>query len=133
MLLPFIDLIFPVFIKNKDLKYLVPEPFIVVIGAISCSYNFVRWESIITQITFFSSLLILVSLSLFCSKKTEKLLILATVFLLMVHQIVFLSNGDNYADPYVLKEFKEFFIPFGFFVFSWVVYSKSNNPVNPSQ
>tara|TARA_R110002049_G_scaffold122998_5_gene278028 strand:- start:1724 stop:2737 length:1014 start_codon:yes stop_codon:yes gene_type:complete len=127
VLLPFIELIFPTFIKNRYLKYLIPRPFIMVIGALFCSYNFVRWESIITQITFFSSILILISLALFCTKKTEKNLVIFTVFLLIIQQIVFLNNGANYEDPYVLKEFKEFFIPLGYLVFSLDVYSRLNN------
>lgn len=133
VILPFIHLISPTYIKIKHLKHFIPRPLIAIIGAFSCSYNFDRWDSIITQLTFFSCIIILASFVIFSTNKKERNIILFTIVLLIIQQVIFLNSGTDYLSPYVLKEYKEFFIPIGFFAYSLNVFFSFKNHLNPSK
>jgi len=44
VLMPFMRILFPYFSNNNYLRLLIPRPFISLIGAIACAYNFDMWN-----------------------------------------------------------------------------------------
>lgn len=115
---PFVRLLFPFITKNTYLKTFVARPFIGIIGSVACAYNFDMWNIIFTQIAFFGSLVILFSFYVLSSNRNEKLIILFTILVFITTQVVFLINGVNFARLWEITEYKEFFIPLAFFLYS---------------
>lgn len=119
---PFLRFLFPFISNNNFLKTFIPRPFIGVIGAVACAYNFDMWNIIFTQITFYSSLVILCIFAIFSSIRNERFLILFTVVLMISSQILFLVNGENFDRIWELTEYKEFLIALALFIYSWDVF-----------
>lgn len=119
---PFLRFLVPFISNNNFLKTFIPRPFIGVIGAVACAYNFDMWNIIFTQITFYSSLVILCIFAIFSSVGNERFLILFTVILMITSQILFLVNGENFERIWELTEYKEFLIALALFIYSWDVF-----------
>jgi hypothetical protein len=115
---PFLNFLFPKCLFSKHLKPIIPKPFVAIIVAVGYSYNFDMWNSIITQITFFSCLIILSYFAYFSKYKIEKILVLFSLLLLIVQQLIFLNYPNNYVRLWEITEYKEFFITVGFFAYS---------------
>jgi len=115
---PFVRLLFPCISDHKYLRIFVARPFIGVIGTIACAYNFDMWNGIFTQIAFFGSVLILFVFFVFSSYRNERYIILFTILLIVATQVIFLTNGVNFAREWEVTEYKEFFIPLALFIYS---------------
>lgn len=118
VVLPYFEFLFPNIISNKHLKRFIPRPYMALLGVVPCVFNYDRWDALITQLTFFSCLMILLSFRYFLNSKNQKTTIWSFIILLIVIQIVFLVNGDSYLVIYDVKEYKEFLIPLCFFIYS---------------
>jgi len=118
VILPYLVFLFPNILTNKQLKFYVPRPFIGVLGTIPCAFNFDRWDALITQFTLFSCIIILWSFRTYLLDQKERNKITIFLIFLILIQIVFLGNRENYLGLYDLKEYKEFLIPFCFFIYS---------------
>lgn len=132
VVLPFLGVLFPAIENNRHLGPLIPQPFIALIGTVACAYNFDMWNIIFIQITFFGSLIVMLLLALFSTKNNEWVIVVFTLLLAMTTQAVFLANGDNYSRLWEVTEYKEFFIPLGFFAYSVSVHRKIISPILPS-
>jgi hypothetical protein len=119
---PLLRFLFPFLSNNNFLKTFIPRPFIGVIGAVACAYNFDMWNIIFTQITFYSSLVILCIFAIFSSVRNERFLIWSTVILMVTSQILFLVNGEKFDRIWELTEYKEFLIALALFIYSWDVF-----------
>lgn len=126
VVLPFVRWSLPYISTNNYLKIIVPRPFVGVIGSIACAYNFDMWNIVFTQIAFFGSLLVLLAFAIVSSKKNERYIILFTIALVVITQALFLTNGENFARLWEVSEYKEFFIPMAFFIYSLDSFSYLN-------
>lgn len=126
VVLPFIRLFFLFVSSNNYLRVFVPLPFIAVVGSIACAYNFDMWDIIFTQIAFFGCVVILFIFAIFSSSKSEQYMILLAIFVIAVTQIFFLIKGANFSRLSEVTEYKEFFIPLAFFMYSLNVLSSIN-------
>lgn len=124
VMLPFLRVLFPYIVNNYNyLRLFVPRSFISIIGAITCAYNFDMWNIIFIQISFFSAVIILFAFTIFCSNRNERNITIFTISLIVITQAFFLSNGERFSRLCEVTEYKEFFIPLAFFVYSLSVYS----------
>ena len=82
---PFLNFLFPKCLFSKHLKPIIPKPFVAIIVAVGYSYNFDMWNSIITQITFFSCLIILSYFAYFSKCRIERILVLFSLLLFHFH------------------------------------------------
>jgi hypothetical protein len=120
VLFPFLKIIFNEKIKKNSLiQIIIPRPLMIPLGFVACSYNFGMWNSPIIQATFFSSLIISL---LIVKLNSKKIVIYAAIITLIITQVIFLRCANNYDRINEIKEFKEFFIAFAFFVYSLDVY-----------
>ncbi len=126
VVMPFMRLLFPYFSNNNIPRLFVARPFIGLIGTIACAYNFDMWNEIFMQITFFSSIVILFAFSMFSIKSNERYLIIFIIFLIVVTQVLFLNNGENFFRIAEVTEYKEFFLPLVFFIYSLDVFIHIN-------
>lgn len=109
---------------NSDYaKLFVPRPFITIICAVTCAYNFDMWNILFTQISFFGAIVILFIFYKFTNNGHEKFMFIFTIFLVVITQIFFLLNGERFMRPWEVTEYKEFFIPLAFFGYSVSVYN----------
>lgn len=122
IIMPFIALIKPGYFKSTYFKLMIPRPFIIVIASIAFSYNFDMWNSVITQTTFFLTVLILFALVYFSKKRDDKIIISFYGIILIIQQIIFLNKPLNYDRGWEITEYKEFFIPLALFIFSLDVF-----------
>lgn len=118
ILLPFIFIIFPNLIRLKVLKELIPRPFVIVIASLAFCLNFDMWNALITQATFFSSIIILLLLSVLVKNTTDRYCLLIVVSLALVQQITYLLTPTGFMRIWEITEYKEFFIPIAFFIYS---------------
>lgn len=115
----FIYLSFPSLSNNKYLRLFIARPFIAVIATVPCAYNFDMWNDIFTQISFFSSVTILLLFTVLSNNRNEKCLIILMIILIVVTQGLFLIKGEEvFMRLWEIKEYKEFFIPLVFFIYS---------------
>ena len=119
VILPFLRLFFSFIASNTYLRLFVPRPFIAIIGAFACAYNYDMWNVIFTQITFFGSVAILLAFSMSSSNTNDKVGILFVLLLIIATQILFLFNGVNFERRWEVTEYKEFFIPLAFLMYAF--------------
>ena len=116
--LPFFRLIFPFVSDNNYLRIFTARPFIGIIGSVGCAYNFDMWNIIFTQIAFFGSTAILSAFFAFSSNRRDSCIVLLAIFFMITTQLLFLSNGVNFAREWEVTEYKELFIPLALFIYS---------------
>jgi hypothetical protein len=127
VMLSFLYLLFPSLSNNKYLRLLIARPYIAVIGTIPCAYNFDMWNISLTQISFFSSLVILISFAIFSNNKNERYLIVFTIVLIVITQGLFLIKGEEvFMRLPEITEYKELFVPLVFCIYSLDVYTYIN-------
>ena len=133
VILPFIRWLLPSITNNNYLKIFIPRPFIGVIGSIACAYNFDMWNIIFTQITFFGSVIVLFAYAVFSSNKNERYLFIFTILLIVITQALFLMNGSKFDRLWEVTEYKEFFIPLAFFIYTLDSFSYINHTYLPKK
>ena len=125
VLFPFFKLVFNEKIKDSSfIQTMTPQYLLIPIGFVMCSYNYDMWNSTIIQITFFSSLLLSIIIVQLYTKKNQ-IILYSVIIILVTTQIIFLIPPNNYDRLHEIKEFKEFFISFGFLIYSIDVYKNS--------
>lgn len=124
ILLPFAHLFSGEIIKKFNLTILMPGIGVCLCGAIAFAYNYTMWNTILIQISFFSSLLLLLVLAKYIKEKDKRNLLLVLSAILVVTQTVFLIFGSNLRRNWELTEYKEFFIPLIFLFYSFEVYNR---------
>ena len=132
VVLPILRILFPATAGNRHVTSLIPRPFIAVIGAIACAYNFDMWNILFTQIAFFGSIIALSLLALLSASDNDRIVVVGALLLLMTTQTVFLVNGDDFYRLWTVTEYKEFLIPLGFLAYSVSVYRNITCSVSSS-
>ena len=127
VLLPLLRTLFLNTTKNWYLMLFLPRPFVSILGAIQCSYNFDKWNILFIQISFFSAITILFIFSLLSINWRDSFIVIFTIILMVITQAIFLNNGEYFLRPWEISEIKEFFIPIAFFWYSLSVYNNANN------
>jgi hypothetical protein len=127
VVLPFIRAIFQTMFKDNRMKVFVPRPFISIIGAIVCAYNFDLWNIIFTQIAFFGAVVILFAYVLFCINWKDRIIALFAIFVIIITQAYFLTNVQKFFRIWEIREYKEFMITLAFFVYAVDVYRCINH------
>ena len=107
------------FLSRPDyLRLFIARPFIIVVGAATCAYNFDMWNTSLMQMSFFSGIIILFYLWKLSGIRSEQRLIACSLVVIIVSQIIYLTNGERFARMHEIKEFKEFFIALALFLYS---------------
>jgi hypothetical protein len=122
VILPFLGVLFPSSVRDRRIYLLFPRPFIILLGAISCAYNFDMWNVLPIQVSFFASLIVLSLLVSFSINWNERVVVLLMLMLLVATQVIFLINGDNFERPWEVTEYKELLISLAFLTYSVSVY-----------
>ncbi len=117
VVLPFILVNYPG-LKNKPVGLFVPRPFVAVIGAIACAYNYDMWNIVHIQLAFFGSICILIYFSVLSRNPLEKIALISISTLLIASQVAFLLDGKSFDRLWNVTEYKEFFIPLAFLAYS---------------
>lgn len=133
VILPFARWLIPFISTNDYLSTFTARPYIAVIGAIACAYNFDMWNIIFTQIAFFASIIILLVYAVFSADKLSRLITSLTAFIVLATQTFFLSNGSDFARLWEVTEYKELFIPLAFFVYSIDLFNTVNRAGMPGE
>jgi len=127
VLCPFTALFAQKYISKFNLSILVPGVFVSIIGSIAFAFNYTMWNSILVQISFFGSLIILLVLVTLCEEIWKRNWIVVMGLLMISIQVTFLLNGERLIRSWELTEYKEFFIPLAFFFYCGDVWIKTKN------
>lgn len=129
VVMPYVYQALPRLSQFRYLRLFVPRTFIALIGAIACAYNYDMWNIIFTQISFFSAVFILIVLAVYSEDRGERHLIVATLAVMFIAQAAFFFTGTRLVRLWETTEYKEFFIPMGFFLYSLDVLSRIKQTV----
>ncbi len=122
---PFLRFVFPFITLNKYISFFAPRPLTIIPGAIGAAYNYNMWDNPFMQITFFGSTITLLLFALFCKKRTDQIIAIFTLLLIVITQVVFLTYGSRFIRNWDVTEYKELFIPLGFFLYSLSLFHTS--------
>lgn len=122
VVLPFLNILHPSIRCDSYLNHFIPHPYISIIGGVACAYNFDMWNILFTQMAFFGSTIILLAFVILVGEWNKRGFFLFSVFIIVITQVLFLTNGENFSRLWDVTEYKEFFIPLAFFVYSISVY-----------
>jgi hypothetical protein len=125
VILPFLRYLFSSITVNNFFNLLIPQSQVIIPGAIASAYNYNMWDNPLMKITFFTSVVVLFLFSFLSNKKPEKFTAAFTLFLIVITQVIFLVNGNNFQRNWDVTEYKELFIPLGFFVYSLLIFSRA--------
>ncbi|EKD26933.1 MAG: 30S ribosomal protein S12 [uncultured bacterium] len=107
------------FYSVKFINFFKPSKFIVISSAILTAYNYDMWNIPVIQLGYFISIFIVIYYMLTDwfnnSLNVDTVLIL---FSLIVTQTAFLMFGENFIRIWDVTEYKEFYIPFMFLLYS---------------
>lgn len=134
VVMSFIYWLYPALSNNKYLRLFIARPYIAVIATMPAAYNFDMWNVSLIQISFFGSMIILLSFVVFSKKIYERYLIVLTMILVVVTQGLFLLKGETvFMRLQEITEYKEFFIPLVFFIYSLDVLMSINRIYQPEK
>ncbi|MBT7996594.1 MAG: hypothetical protein HN691_17110 [Bacteroidetes bacterium] len=117
IILTFIHNVFGVFKNSKFISTYVPSSLVFFVGSIFISYNYDMWNVSFMQWSFIITLIILLYY-LFKNESQYKFIALLCVFALLFSQSFFLLLGDRFVRLWDVTEYKEFFIPLAFMIYS---------------
>ncbi len=118
VLLPCIAFVFPRFMSNQTIRIFLPRPFVAVVGAIACAYNYDMWNIFHIQVGFFSALAVLVYFAVLSKQAVARYIFWAVAILVALSQTAFLVYGKSFDRLWNVTEYKEFFIPLAFYFYS---------------
>jgi hypothetical protein len=122
---PFLRSVFPFITLNNYINFFTPRSLTIIPGAIGAAYNYNMWDNPFMQVTFFGSTITLLLFALFCKKRTDKVIAIFTLLLIVITQVVFLTYGSRFIRNWDVTEYKELFIPLGFFLYSLSLFHTS--------
>ncbi|PCJ97607.1 MAG: hypothetical protein COA50_03980 [Flavobacteriaceae bacterium] len=113
------------FLINKRLEGLVPSRVVMIIGALSCTYTYDMWNIAFMQFAFYGSIVILWQISKKELHKRERLFLRFIIIFIILVQLIFVSFGTHYIRSWSITEYREFMIPFGFFIYALGLYASA--------
>jgi hypothetical protein len=131
VLLPFFHDRLPLFKKDGLFSFFIPGRYVLFVSAIFTAYNYNMWNTLFTQLAFFCTIFILAYYVLrqgrLSGRGVEPLIILLAV---ISTQLLFLLFGNNFVRLWDITEYKEFFIPLAFLIYSLEVLHKAKMASN---
>ena len=115
---PFIRLIYREVEKVAYFKIFVARPFIALIGATACAYNYDMWNIVFMQITFYGAVVIVAYYALMSANGIDKLLSWTALVLLLVPQWIYLTHGADFLRTWDVTEYREMLMPLAFFIYT---------------
>ena len=107
---------------NFYLQNLAPATWLVVPGAVACAYNYDMWDVIFIQMAFFGAVVTLAMMATMCARTRDRVTLVAALLVVLVSQFIYINSGEDYARIWEITEYKELFIPLGFFWYAASVY-----------
>lgn len=107
--------------KLKGLEVFIGSRFTLCVSSLFVAYNYHYWNSFSTQLPYFLTALMLVSLSRLSETKETKQIYAAFLCMLLVTQLSFFLQGHSMSRLWDATEYKEFFIALGFLLYSFDV------------
>jgi hypothetical protein len=114
-------------LKEKIVLFFMPSSFIIFVSAIFMAYNYNMWNQIPTQIAFFLTLFIMLYCIAYRCSDGNRSLLIASAIIYVLTQLLFLVYGSNMIRNWDVTEYKEFFIPLSFMIYSLEILSNANN------
>ncbi len=115
---PFFNIIYKKAIHRSQLSIFIAPPYFILLGAYFCVFNYDMWNILLTQISFYGSILALIALQYFCQSNRDKFRVRLTLVIVFTIQLLFLSHGEHLVRSWEITEYKELLIPLCFFFYS---------------
>lgn len=125
IVLPFMNDIRPSFKKVPVISFFIPSRLMVYVGAIAMAYNYDMWNKPFFQMSFYLTGIIL-AYYIWVDRSDKHQRILFTLFAIYIFsQISFLALGYQTSRTQSFKEYKEFFIPLTFVIYSMELFIRT--------
>ncbi|MDB4442611.1 hypothetical protein N9219_04250 [bacterium] len=125
VLLPFLNEKTFLFKNSCLFAFFIPSRFVLFASAIFVAYTYGNWSEPLPQLSFFITLFILMHYAWVLRSVDNKLLLPTLVAVYVLTQTVFLGFGD-FVNPWEIGEYKEFFIPLSFVIYSLEILHRTN-------
>lgn len=116
--LPFARLLYPALSRSAYLGTFISKPYVAVIAAVTCGYNYDMWGIALIQFACFGALGILLAFTLAAKQAVDKFVLAAAFMLIAAGQVLYLVNGPTFVREWDVTEYKEFFIPLACLVYA---------------
>jgi hypothetical protein len=117
ILLPFLKDRLEALRKVEILSFFIPSRFVLFASAIGLAYTWATWSELIYQISFFVTLFILIGYA-WHLRSIDKIFLPALVAVYLLTQILLILYGRTLVYHWEVNEYKEFFIPLSFLIYS---------------
>jgi hypothetical protein len=118
VLLPFLKDRLEALRRVEILSFFVPSCFVLFASVIGVAYTWARWSEFMFQMSFFTTLFILISYAWHLRSNDRTFLLPALVTVYLLTQILLVVHGINPDYHWQINEYKEFFIPLSFLFYS---------------
>ena len=132
VLLPFLMDRIEVLRRVEIFSFFTPSCFVLFVGAIGVAYNWARWSELIFQMAFFVTLFILISYAWRLRSIDRTFLLPTLVAVYLLTQILLVMHGEMLVDHWEVNEYKEFFIPLSFLIYSLEMLQKFRSRLKPA-
>ena len=117
--LPFLYRHTQLFPQSSIFSFYIPSSLVSIFAIIFVVYNYDMWNQTLTQLCFITSLGILITYFIAYKNETAKALLFAFIALVcLITQLIFLYSGGDFVRLHDVTEYKEFFIPLAFTLYS---------------
>lgn len=117
ILVPFLDDQTSLFKKAGPVRFFIPGLTVLLISSISVFYNYKLWDTLFLQLWLFVTMFILAYYAVY-ARGSFRLLIMALMASGIATQLLFFNQGHNFGLYWLGSEYREFFIPIGFLIYS---------------
>lgn len=132
VLLPFLKDRLEALRKVEILSFFIPSRFVLFASVIGVAYTWATWSELIYQISFFVTLFILIGYAWHLRSIDRTFLLPALVATYLLTQILMVSHGRTLVYHWEVNEYKEFFIPLSFLIYSLEILQKSRPRPEPT-
>jgi hypothetical protein len=116
ILIPFLNYSYPS--RNRFLTFFIPGEHVMLASAVFTAYNYDMWNIMLTQLAFFCTLFILGYYAWQAKPERHAREALCLLLVVAATQLLFLLYGRNFERLWDVTEYKEFFIPVAFLLYS---------------
>lgn len=119
VLLPFLEGRTGLLRRHPFTQIFVPSSSVLLAAALATAYNYDMWNILFTQLAFFLTLGILISMTWAARQVRATFFYLALLSItLALTQIIFLVLGHRFIQGWEVTEYKELLIPIAFFLYA---------------
>jgi len=132
ILLPFLKDRLEGLAKVEVLAFFIPSRFVLFASAIGIAYVWARWSELVFQMSFFLTFFILAAYTWHFRMTDSTFVLPAVLLVFLLTQAVIILYGERLTYHWEINEYREFFIPLSFLIYSIEMSAKFSSRAKPA-